>query len=78
MRRGRSYFDLAADAAYARRRAEAWGFLKPGDRITATVEARRVAADVVEIRKPEVLIRLDDGREVEIGVYQFGAKMVGR
>lgn len=77
MNRRRSIFDQAADAAYARRRAEAWGFLKAGDRITAVVNATTVLATVVEVLKPDVLIRPDgQTKPVLIGVYQFGAKMI--
>lgn len=69
-------FNRAADAAFERRRREAWNALRPGNRITAQLEGSTVVVTVVERQSPDLLVRTSDGREHVINRYQMGSTYI--
>lgn len=72
----REIFNRAADAAYERRRREAWNALRPGDRITAQINGRRRVVTVVQRESPDIRVRTGDGEERLITIYHFGSTYI--
>lgn len=72
----RDQFRRECDAAYDKRRREAWAGLRSGDRITARLEGSTVVVTVVEHQSPDLLVRTVDGREHVINRYQMGSTYI--